>query len=91
MLPSSKLPTAVNCCCVPAAIVTVAGLTEIEVKCAATTVSVDVSDKAPNVAVIVVCPAPTVATSPAVLTVATEVEDELQVTPLLRSELEPSL
>lgn len=71
--------------------VTVAGLTEIEVKCAATTVSVDVSDKAPNVAVIVVWPAATVVTKPAVLTVATDAEDELQVTPLLRSELEPSL
>lgn len=91
VLPSSKLPTAVNCCCVPAAIVTVGGLTEIEVRCAATTVSSEVSDKAPNVAVIVVCPAATVVTRPALLTVATEVEDELQVTPLLRSELEPSL
>jgi hypothetical protein len=39
----------------------------------------------------VVCPAATVVTSPELLTVATEVEDELQVTPLLRSELEPSL
>jgi hypothetical protein len=91
VLPSSKLPVAVNCCCVPAAIVGVAGLTAIEVKCAATTVSVEESVNEPNVAVMVVWPAPAVVTSPDVLTVATDVEEELQVTPLLRSELDPSL
>lgn len=90
-LPSSKLPTAVNCCCVPGAIDGVAGLTVIEVNCAATTVRVELSESAPKVAVIVVCPAETVVTRPELETVATEVEDEFQVTALERSALEPSL
>lgn len=42
-------------------------------------------------AVIVVEPAATVVASPLALTVATSVEDEFHVTPLLRSALEPSL
>jgi hypothetical protein len=91
VLPSSKLPTALNCCCVPTAIEGVAGLTEIEVKFAATTVSVEVSVNEPKVAVIVVCPAATVVASPEPAIVATEVEDEVQVTPVLRSALDPSL
>jgi len=91
VLPSSKLPTALNCSCVLAAIDGVAGLTEIEVKCAATTVSVEVSVNEPNVAVIVVCPAATVIARPELAIVATEVEDEVQVTPVVRSALDPSL
>jgi hypothetical protein len=76
---------------VPAAIDGVAGLTAIETKCAATTVRVEVSVKEPKVAVIVVCPAAPVVTNPELFTVATEVEDDVHVTPLLRSELDPSL
>ena len=91
VLPSSKLPTAVNCRVVPAATVGVAGLTAIEVKCAATTVSADVSLKLPRVAVMLLDPAATVATIPEPLTVATEGEDELQVTPVDKSALLPSL
>jgi hypothetical protein len=91
VLPSSKLPIAVNCWLVPAAIDGVPGVTEIEVKCAATTVRVEVSLNAPTVAVIVVCPAAAVVASPELLTVATEVDDELHVTPELKSELLPSL
>jgi hypothetical protein len=91
VLPSSKLPTALNCCCVPAAIDGVAGLTEIEVKCAATTVNVEVSVNEPKVAVIVVCPAATVVASPEPAIVATELEDDVQVTPVVRSALDPSL
>lgn len=91
VLPSSKLPIAVNCCCVPTAIDGVARLTEIEVKCAATTVNVEVSLNEPKVAVIVVCPAATVVASPEPAIVATEVEDEVHVTPVVRSALDPSL
>lgn len=75
----------------PAAIDGVAGLTEIEIRCAETTVRVEVSLNEPKVAVIVVCPAPTVVANPELFTVATDVDDDVQVTPLLRSELEPSL
>jgi hypothetical protein len=91
VLPSSKFPTALNCSVVPNAIETFAGLTAIEVKCAATTVSRLLSLNEEYFAVIVVDPAASVAASPCPSTVATEVEDELQVTPLLRSELEPSI
>jgi hypothetical protein len=91
VLPSSKLPTALNCCWVPTAIDGVAGLTEIEVKFAATTVSVEVSVNEPTVAVIVVCPAATVVATPELAIVATAVDDEVHVTPVVRSELEPSL
>ena len=42
-------------------------------------------------AVIVVVPAPTVVTRPELFTVATEVVEELQVTPFTRSWLDPSL
>jgi hypothetical protein len=69
----------------------VEGLTEIETNCAGTTVSVEASLRPPTVAVIVVEPAAIVVTSPELLTVATEVADELHVTPLLKSELLPSL
>jgi hypothetical protein len=91
VLPSSKLPIAVNCTFVPTAIDGVAELTEIEIRCAATTVRSAVSLSAPTVAVIVVAPAPTVVAIPAPSMVATEVEEELQVTPLVKSELVPSL
>lgn len=91
VLPSSKLPTAPNCKVVPAAMVGTAGVTAIEVRCAATTVSVEVSLKDPKVAVIVVDPAATVVTIPLLSTVAVAVEEEFQVTPLDRSELVPLL
>ena len=50
---------------------------------------VSVSD--PRVAVRVVLPAATVVARPALLTVATDVDDELQVTPLTRSCVDKSL
>ena len=90
-LPSSKLPTALNCSSVPAATEGVAGLTVIDVKCAATTVNTEVSVNDPRVAVMVVCPAATVVAKPEFTIVATEGEDDVQVTPLLRSALDPSL
>jgi hypothetical protein len=50
-----------------------------------------VSVNEPTVAVIVVCPAATVVVIPELAIVAIEVEDDVQLTPLVRSELEPSL
>jgi len=91
VLPSSKFPTAVNCCVVPSAMDGVAGLTEMEMRCAGTTVKVIASVNEPTVAVIVVEPAAMVVAKPELLMVATVVEDEFQVTPLARSALEPSL
>ena len=91
VLPSSKLPTALNCCAVPSAIDAVAGLMEIEVSCAGTTVRVAVSESEPTCAVMVVLPAPAVVARPELLMVATASEEELQVTPLTRSCEDPSL
>jgi len=50
-----------------------------------------VSLRAPIVAVMVVVPAATVLANPELLMVATEADDELQVTPLTRSCVDPSL
>ena len=91
VLPSSKLPTALNCRVVPAAIDCVAGVTAIDVRCAGTTVNVEESVNAPIVAMMFAVPAATVVTTPAALTVATEVSEELQATPADRSALLPSL
>ena len=69
----------------------VTGLTAIEVRRAGTIVNVLVSLREPTVAVIVVMPAATVVINPELLMAATEVDDELQVTPPTRSSVDPSL
>lgn len=91
VLPSSKLPVAVNCSRVPAESFAVDGVTVMDCRCAGTTVSVDESEKLPIVAEIVVVPGPTLVTTPELSTVATAGAEETQVIPLLRSELDPSL
>ncbi len=91
VLPSSKLPTAVNCKVVPSAMDGVAGETAIETRCAGTTVSVVVSVNAPTVAVMVVDPAARVVANPEASIVAAAGEDEVQFTPVARSWLDPSL
>jgi hypothetical protein len=67
------------------------GLTAIEIRCAATTVRVAVSLKEPIVAVIVVCPAAIVVARPEALIVARDFDDDVQVTPEVKSALLPSL
>jgi hypothetical protein len=91
VLPSSKLPIALNCRVVPAAIDCVAGVTATDVRCAATTVRVDESVRAPRFAVMFVVPAARVVTTPVAFTVAIDVSEELQVTPADKSALLPSL
>lgn len=91
VLPSSKFPTALNCSVVPTAIDGFDGPTEMDTRCAGTTVKTLVSLNEPTVAVIVVEPAPTVAASPVVSTLATDGEEEFQLTPLLKSALVPSV
>jgi hypothetical protein len=90
VLPSSNVPTALNCRVVPSAIEAVPGVTSIEIRLAGTTVRVVVSLWDPTVAVIVVCPAPAVVACPELLMLATDVEDEFHVTPLTRSCVDPS-
>jgi len=68
-----------------------AGLTDRETRWAATTVSRVVSVSEPTCAVIVAAPALNVAANPELLMEATPGADELQLTPLTRSCVEPSL
>jgi hypothetical protein len=81
----------VNCCAVPGAMVAVAGATVTEVRCAFTTVTVVESLSEPTVAVMVVVPGPTREAKPVLPMVATAVDEELQVTPVTRSAVDPSL
>lgn len=91
VLPSSKLPVALNCSPVPNAIDGSDGLIVMEIRWAGTTVRTVVSVTEPTLAVMVVEPAASVAARPVPSTLATDVSEELHVTPLLRSELLPSL
>jgi len=87
---SLKVPVAVNCWVSPSGRLGLAGVTAIEVRVAAVTVSVVFPETPPKVAVIVMGPpAATDVANPcdpaALLIVATAVLDELQVTWVVRS------
>jgi hypothetical protein len=75
---------AVNCCVLPLAIDGVAGVTAIDTRVAAVTVSVVLPETVPAVAWIVVDPRLTAVASPAVLIVATPAAEELHVAVLVR-------
>jgi len=81
---SEKIPVAVNCLVVPSAMLGFVGSTSTDTSVAAVTVSVVLPEIPPNVAVIVVDPAAAAAASPLepaeLLTVATVVDEEVQVT-----------
>ena len=85
VLPSSKLPTAVNCCCVLLAIVTFVGVSVMDCRWAGTTVITEASVNVPAVAVMVVVPAASVVASPLLSIVATLVFDEVHVMPVTKS------
>ena len=85
------MPVAVNGWSVPTAIVAMAGRTDIELRCAATTVRVVESVREPTVAVMVVVPAAKVVAPPFASIVAAEGNEEVQVTPDTRSWDDPSL
>jgi len=91
VVPLLKVPVAVNCCEIPAATDAVAGVTAIDVNTAAVTAKVAEPMTVPDLAVIVVDPCDAAVAKPAVLTVATEVFDELQVAVLIRFCLVPLL
>lgn len=95
MLPSEKVPVAVNCCIVPKAIVAFAGLTAMETRAGAPTVSCAVPEVCPTEAEMLVIPCPALLASPAVpgllLTIATAVEDEFHVAVPVKSWVLPSL
>jgi hypothetical protein len=75
---------AVNCSVLPAATDAVAGVTAIEVNAAAVTVNVAEPLIVPDVALIVADPCATLVANPLLLTVATVVFEEVQVTVLVR-------
>ncbi len=64
VVPSLKVPVAVNCCVVPRAIAGLAGVTAIDTRAAAVTVSVVEPETEPEVAVMVVDPAATLVARP---------------------------
>jgi hypothetical protein len=78
------VPVAVNCWVAPRMTEGLAGVTLIETKAAAVTVSVVLPEMLPETALIVVEPVPTVLPKPAALMVATVVAEELQVTDEVR-------
>jgi hypothetical protein len=74
----------VNCCVLPAATGGDAGVTEIEVNIGAVTVNLVEPPIVPDLAVMVTVPATMLVANPAELTVAIEVDDEVQVAVLVR-------
>jgi hypothetical protein len=80
VLPSLKVPVAVNCCVVSSGMLAVGGPTAMETRTGAVTVKLDDPEIAPDVAVIVVPPCATDEANPALLMLATLAADELQVT-----------
>jgi hypothetical protein len=94
-VPSVYVPKAVNCCFVPSATEALDGDTAIETSAAGVTVRVLEPVTDDDVAVITVCPVPTLVARPlvtdALLTVATAVLLEFQVTVAVMSCVVPSV
>lgn len=84
VVPLLYVPVAVNCSVYPAATEAVVGLTEIEVNTAAVTVSAAEPLIVPEVAVMVAVPCATLVDKPPLLTVATEIADEVHAAVLVK-------
>jgi len=92
VLPSLKVPLAVNCWMLPTGAVGFAGLTVMPVKTAVETVSTaELLTTEPSVAVIVVEPGASPAARPALLMVAVDGVEEPQLTDVVRTCVLPSL
>jgi hypothetical protein len=83
--PSEYVPVAVNCWVAPTTMLAVVGVTAIEERVVAVTVMVVFPEILPEVALMMAEPAAMAVVKPVLLTVATEVFDELQVTCVLIS------
>ena len=90
VVPSEYVQVAASCWVLPAGTLGLSGVTDTEDKVTAVTVRVVVSVAVPVAAVMVVVPEPTAVTMPLLLTVATDVLDEVQVTCVDISRLVPS-
>ena len=84
------MPEAASCWVFPAGRLGLGGVTEMEDRVAAVTVRVLLPEILPEAAVMVAKPVATAVARPLLLTVATEVMDELQVTCVVMSRLVPS-
>jgi hypothetical protein len=91
VVPSAKVPVALNCSVLPSATDGFDGDTEIELSAAAVAVTEICAVTEPNVAVIVAEPAVYPVASPLALTPTTPGADELHVTLAVRFAVEPSL
>jgi hypothetical protein len=91
ILPSLKVPVAVNCCVSPSGSDGIAGVTEIVDSVAAVTVRFPEPTTEPNVAVICVVPVAAVIASPVALTDAIEVLADAQLTWVVRFRVLPSV
>jgi hypothetical protein len=91
VVPSVKLPVAVNGWVVPSGIVAIGGLIAIDTSAAAVTVSTVDPLTVPQVALTVAVPVPTLCPSPALLMVAVVAVSEVHVAVLVRSCVLPSL
>ena len=88
---SENVPVAVNCSKVPFAIERLAAVTAIDTNVAGVTVKLVEPTTAPEIACIVLVPAPAAVTNPPAVIVATPVLCELQVTEAVRSCVELSV
>jgi len=88
--PSENVPVAVNCWVAPTSRLGLDGVTPMEDRVAEITVNVTLAEKVSEVAVIVEVPAATAVAKPLPLTVATAGLDELQVTDMVISRVDPS-
>lgn len=88
---SENVPVAVNCSEVPFAIERLAAVTAIDINVAGVTVKLVEPTTAPEIACIVLVPAPAAVTNPPAVIVATPVLCELQVTEDVRFRVELSV
>jgi hypothetical protein len=88
---SLYVPVAVNCCVAPGRMEALTGVTTIDTRVGAVTVSVVEAVTDPEAAPIIVLPCPSVVARPEVLIVAIPVFDEVHVTELVISCVVPSV
>ena len=91
VLPSVKVPVAVNCCVFPMKREPVAGVTAMDTKAGAVTVRVVEPVKPPELAEIVLVPCARLVARPPALTVATVGADEVQVGAVVKLFVVPSV
>jgi len=89
-MPSEYVPEAANCLIIPAGALGLAGVTDMEDRVAEVTVRVVFPEMLSETAVMMDVPTVTALARPILLTVATEVFDEVQVTCVVISWLVPS-